>query len=670
MKFIGAFWLTLVACFAANYFPPSDDAGGWRTLPNAAEIRRVTDIDVAQLDAAFALIQGSTKNGGLLIVRHGWLVYERYFGLGHRDATPNLASCGKSFTSIAVGMLMAERPELFPDGLDQKIFTPKYFPPDAFPLSDPRKAEIKLGQLLAFTAGIRGNNPSYVNGRATQINPVGPDGWYAKVQDYALGRSDGKMGQTPFSTATLWCEPGAGYSYASASIHLASVMLRHVAGMELQAYLEDHLAKPLGWGRWGFGYKDQPEVEHTPGGGGIALRATDMLRFGYMLLHEGRWGERQLVPADYVQRCARQSPYNPHYPYSLQFNVNTRGEIPELPRDAFWKLGSGGHVLYVVPSLDLVVWKLGGRDDQYSPANTGLPASPAPREQIAARQGWKASESVDAATAARITLQRVIAAITPGKTTLTSIPTKPATLHPTPDLSSITLQAPPDSLRLNLMMDGRLAWFSWMNQPRLRPKLVAEWNVGGKTFTKEWQHGTDGSEWPQTIFLLRGDEPGQVRWGGHAELGAGRDGHKHHFFAKDSPPRVAFLKADLSEIPRDAVITRVELVLHIHDSEGLKAGDSEEAAGVGRFRHVNKDWDWDHVTFTHYAAGKPWTTPTKEYPFLGEDDVSPVLWSLNRQRDLAARGYHKNGIRDYPLDLTAYAARLQQLRKPSPAGKP
>jgi hypothetical protein len=46
--------------------------------------------------------------------------------------------------------------------LDQKIFTPTFLPADAFPLSDPRKGAIKLGQLLMFTACIRGNNPGYV----------------------------------------------------------------------------------------------------------------------------------------------------------------------------------------------------------------------------------------------------------------------------------------------------------------------------------------------------------------------------------------------------------------------------------------------------------------------------------------------------------------------------
>ena len=391
-----------------DYFPPPDSAGGWRTLTGAAEIRRGAGIDVAQLDAAFELIQGSTRNGGLLVARNGWLVYERYFGLGHREASPNLGSCGKSFTSVAVGILMAERPELFPDGLDQKIFTPKYLPPEAFPLTDARKKDIKLGQLLAFSAGIRGNNPGYIHGQRTTLDPAGPDGWPSMVDAIALGRKEGVgPGNLPFTTATLWCEPGAGYSYASASIHIGAIMIHHVTGVELQDYLASHLA-PLGWGRWGFGYKYATEVTH-PGAGGIALRGPDMLRFGYLLLREGRWQDRQIVPAEYVRLCGRQSPYNPHAPYSLQFDVNTDGHMPDVPRDAFWKSGSGGHVLYIVPSLDLVVWKLGGRDGQYEARDTGLPTHPAAAREAKPRGAW--TETVNAETAKVRTLQLVVASV-------------------------------------------------------------------------------------------------------------------------------------------------------------------------------------------------------------------------------------------------------------------
>ena len=364
-----------------TYFPPSDSLGGWRSLTDAKKIMRKTGIDKAKLDEAFDYVRTTTRNGGLLVVRHGWLVYENYFGKGQRDAAPNLASCGKSFTSISVGILMSERPELFPEGLDQKIFTPEYLPEMAFPLADPRMADIKLGQLLAFSAGIRGNNPVYVKGKASTIDPVGPDGWYSVVDSNALGKTDGDMNGTPFTTKTLWCEPGGGYSYATASIHIASIILRHITGIELEEYIESHLAKPMGWGMWGYGYRYQPLVNHTPGGGGIALRGTDMLRFCYMLLHKGKWGNDQIVPEGYIQKATNASPYNPHFPYSLQFNVNTNGEESTLPKDAFWKGGSGGHCLYVVPSLDLVVWKLGGRDGQYGTNDTALP-EPEPKEGI------------------------------------------------------------------------------------------------------------------------------------------------------------------------------------------------------------------------------------------------------------------------------------------------
>jgi len=61
--------------------------------------------------------------------------------------------------------------------LDQKIYTPAYLPKEAFLSFDAAKADIKLGQMLSFTSGIRGNNPAYRLGREITISPPGPDGW-------------------------------------------------------------------------------------------------------------------------------------------------------------------------------------------------------------------------------------------------------------------------------------------------------------------------------------------------------------------------------------------------------------------------------------------------------------------------------------------------------------
>ncbi len=224
MRALLVFLILLASCAGVDdYFPPPDREGGWRGPANAAEALRVDGVDQAELDKAFEFIKATTKNGGLLVARRGRLVYERYFGRAHRDANPNHASVGKSYTSIAIGILMAERPELFPDGLDQKVFTRDYFPEKLFPLRDPRMKDIKLGQLLAMSAGVRGNNPGIVDGREVILHPAGPDGWQGMYDPIVIGAEDGENRGEAVTTKTLWVEPGGGYSYATASIHLASI---------------------------------------------------------------------------------------------------------------------------------------------------------------------------------------------------------------------------------------------------------------------------------------------------------------------------------------------------------------------------------------------------------------------------------------------------------------
>lgn len=388
----------------ATYYPQPDAEGGWRTC-HPADV----GMDIEALHEAFEFVQGSTKNGGLAIVKDGHLVYEAYFGKGHREWAPNSGSCGKSFTSIAMGILLGEQPERFPDGLDQKVFTPDYLPEKAFPLRDARMADIRLGHLLAMTAGIRGNNPGCIEGKDVILDPMGPDGWQGMADHYALGIQEGDTNGVPFTTRTLWCDPGGGYSYATASIHIVSIIVRHVTGMELQDYIYEKVAKPLGWGRWNFAYRNAKEVDHTPGGGGIALRTTDMMRFLYLLLQGGCWKDQQIVPEAYVNHCANPSPYNPHDAYSLQFNANGRGTHAELPRDAYWKAGSGGHALYVVPSQDMVIWKLGGRDDQYGAHNTGMAVLPEAAAAETSREGWE--KRVDDGPALLKTLEMVMGAV-------------------------------------------------------------------------------------------------------------------------------------------------------------------------------------------------------------------------------------------------------------------
>src|SRR6202046_3780830 len=150
---------------ADDYFPPPDSQGGWRTITDPAKVLETAGMDVQKLDYAFEYASRSSQHGGLLVVRHGYLVYEKYYGKGSRMAAPVVASCAKAFTSIACGIMLHEYKDKFPLGLDTKVFTQTYLP-EAFPLDDPRKADITLGQLLSMASGLHGegSNPGFVNG--------------------------------------------------------------------------------------------------------------------------------------------------------------------------------------------------------------------------------------------------------------------------------------------------------------------------------------------------------------------------------------------------------------------------------------------------------------------------------------------------------------------------
>ena len=262
MKRLALLPLSLLAlsASAADYFPPSDAQGGWRTLKDKAEARALAGVDMDKLEQAYRAVERSnTENGGLVVISKGYLVLEKYFGKAHRNANPDMASTGKAFTSIACGVMLQEFKSKMPEGLDTKVFTQEFLP-EAFPLRDPREADIRLGHLLCMTSGHNGEGPTpsgVIRGTAQPLKQ-------SKGQD--IRDVDGSSLRAP-----LWTAPGEGYSYSSPAPHIASMVLRRVTGKELPAYIEEKFAQPMGWGPWGYClYRGDVTMAHANGAGSIA----------------------------------------------------------------------------------------------------------------------------------------------------------------------------------------------------------------------------------------------------------------------------------------------------------------------------------------------------------------------------------------------------------------
>jgi CubicO group peptidase (beta-lactamase class C family) len=119
---------------------------------------------------------------------------------------------------------------------------------------------------------------------------------------------------------------------------------------------------------------------HTNAHTGVHISARELARFGYLMLHGGVWQGQQVIPRWWMEMATRTSQeLNPSYGYTWW--VNTRGTLwPGVPRDAFALQGYRANVCYVVPSLDLVVARVG----------SGPPV-------------WDGSRLIDAVTGAAIT---------------------------------------------------------------------------------------------------------------------------------------------------------------------------------------------------------------------------------------------------------------------------
>jgi CubicO group peptidase (beta-lactamase class C family) len=176
--------------------------------------------------------------------------------------------------------------------------------------------------------------------------------------EFALGKEPNRFG---ISVAKLFGEPGTAWDYSDAGFAHLSLFFAHTSGREIADYMKERVFDPIGiqdvsWDRQGGSGHIGP---HTNAHSGLHVSARDFARLGYVLAHDGEWRGKQIVPKWWLQLATQSSQQlNPSYGYT--FWVNTDGVLwPTLPRDAFAFRGYGANRCYIVPSLDLVVVRVG-----------------------------------------------------------------------------------------------------------------------------------------------------------------------------------------------------------------------------------------------------------------------------------------------------------------------
>lgn len=91
----------------------------------------------------------------------------------------------------------------------------------------------------------------------------------------------------------------------------------------------------------------------------ITLSARDLARFGLLMARGGRWGDRQIIPRDWVaESTCSYSNAGDRGGYGYMWWVCQNGQhYPggSLPEGSFSARGAGGHCMLVIPDWDLVL---------------------------------------------------------------------------------------------------------------------------------------------------------------------------------------------------------------------------------------------------------------------------------------------------------------------------
>lgn len=164
-------------------------------------------------------------------------------------------------------------------------------------------------------------------------------------------------------------EQGTRYEYNNLNSELLGLVLERVSGKRYADYLEEKLWRPMGGDRAQVWVDREGGLAHTSCC--LAAPAMDWARFGMMLLGKGEVNGNRIVSEAWIDEMTTRSPSANHYGYQTWLGYDNppfplgsgstapTASEPYLARDTFLTWGRGQQHVWISPSMDLVVLRIG-----------------------------------------------------------------------------------------------------------------------------------------------------------------------------------------------------------------------------------------------------------------------------------------------------------------------
>ena len=303
-------------------------------LPGEAPAALTAPVNVDLVGRPLDDLLEQTGTRAFLVVHHDRLVYERYFHGATAEQRQTSFSSAKSFLSTLVGIAAGE-------GL-LRITDPvtAYLPELAE--RDERFEDVTLRDLLTMSSGLRYREAG-LPWSDDALTYYGTD-----LRELALTHTDVEE------------PPAVTWRYNNYNPLLLGLVLERATKMPVADYMSTRLWQPLGAEEDATWSTDSVRSGFEKMESGFNARPADYARFGLMMLHDGRWNGRQIVPEAWVREATAAS--TAHDPADFYQYLWWVGPRPDGGRAPFYAVGKYGEVVAVFPQHDLVIVRLGSTD--------------------------------------------------------------------------------------------------------------------------------------------------------------------------------------------------------------------------------------------------------------------------------------------------------------------
>ncbi|MBX2977432.1 MAG: serine hydrolase [Ignavibacteriaceae bacterium] len=275
------------------------------------------------------LQQKSGHLESILIIKDGKLILEEYFFDYDPTKLHRINSCTKSITSLLLGISL-DRSGL--KNVDQSIFN--YLP--QYKLYKTRANEkITLKHLLTMTAGFN---------EADDFEDKGPE----KFIRYVLN-------------SKMDTKPGEMFRYSGKCSNLLGGIIYNLEKKQADEFAKEVLFSKLGITEFNW----EKENGVVPCDAGLKLYPRDMAKIGLLVLNNGKWDNKQIVPKEWVDASTKSYvAESEFYDYGYQWWYRSKGNKSwwndpvrgsKTEHDMFLALGAGGQYIMVIRDLNMVI---------------------------------------------------------------------------------------------------------------------------------------------------------------------------------------------------------------------------------------------------------------------------------------------------------------------------